>query len=260
MTAYRGVVVDVDGTVVRGDSPIPGASDGVEALRDAGVELLFFSNNPTKRRAAYVDRLAPHGITVSDDRTLTAASVTGDFLAAHHADDALFVIGEPALLEGLSERGLRIGASPDTADVVVASMDRSFDYDTLTEAMWALEDETTRFIGTDPDMTIPTEERAEPGTGAILHAITGVTGREPDRILGKPSSTAADAALNRLGLPPEDVLVVGDRLDTDIALGEDAGMTTAVVLTGITDRTDIDASPITPDYVLDSLGEVEQLL
>ncbi len=259
MSDFRAVIVDVDGTVVLGDDPIPGAPDGVQRLRDAGLDLLFLSNNPTKRREQYVGRLTPHGIEVDLDRTLTAASVTGEYLAAEHPNDDLFVIGSPGLLAGLRDRGLNVDATPAEADVVVGSMDRSFDYETMTRAMWALDGGTT-FLGTDPDMTIPTTERAEPGTGAILHALGGVTDRQPDRILGKPSRTAADAALDRLGVPAEDVLVIGDRLDTDIELGRRAGMTTAVVLSGITDRSDIDESAYTPDHILDSIADVDELL
>lgn len=260
MSDFRAAIVDVDGTVVLGDEPIPGAAGGVERLRDAGLDLLFLSNNPTKRREQYVERLTPHGIDVDPERTLTAASVTGEYLAAEHATDDLFVIGSPGLLAGLRDRGLNVDATPPEADVVVGSMDRSFDYETMTEAMWALEDEGTTFLGTDPDMTIPTAARAEPGTGAILNAIGGVTDREPERILGKPSHTAAEAALERLGVPAEDVLVVGDRLDTDIALGQRAGMTTAVVLSGITDRADVEAASSPPDHVLESLADVGELL
>jgi len=259
MSDFRAVIVDVDGTVVLGDDPIPGAPDGVQRLRDAGLDLLFLSNNPTKRREQYVGRLTPLGIDVDPDRTLTAASVTGEYLADEHPDDDLFVIGSPGLLDGLRDRGLNVDATPAEADVVLGSMDRSFDYETMTRAMWALDDGTT-FLGTDPDMTIPTAERAEPGTGAILHALGGVTDRQPDRILGKPSRTAADAALDRLGVPAEDVLVIGDRLDTDIELGRRAGMTTAVVLSGITDRSDIDEAESTPDHILPSIADVDELL
>ncbi len=259
MSDFRAAIVDVDGTVVLGDDPISGAPEGVQRLRDAGLDIVFLSNNPTKRREQYVDRLTPHGIHVDPGQTLTAASVTGEYLAEEHVSDDLFVIGSSGLLNGLRRRGLNVDTTPSNADVLLVSMDRSFDYETMTEAMWALDEETT-FLGTDPDMTIPTPERPEPGTGAILHAVAGVTGREPERILGKPSRTAADAALDRLGVPPEDVLVIGDRLDTDIELGRRAGMTTAVVLSGITDRSDIDDAEQTPDHVLDSLGDIDTLL
>lgn len=259
MSEFRGAILDVDGTIVLGDESIPGAGDAVAALRDAGLELLLFSNNPTKRQDHYAERLGSHGIEIAPSRFLTAATVTAEFLADHYADDDLLVIGEPGLMDLLRERNLDIGAAPDAADAVVASIDRKFDYDRLTDALWALDDDVD-YLGTDPDVTIPVEDRLVPGSGAILGAISAATDREPDRILGKPADAAIEAALDRLGVPAESVLVVGDRLDTDIAMGERAGMTTAVVLTGVTDRDDVAASDVAPDHVLESIGEVEGLL
>jgi len=260
MSEFRGAILDVDGTIVLGDRSIPGAGDAVAALRDAGLELLLFSNNPTKRQEHYAERLGSHGIEIDPDRFLTAATVTAEYLADRHAADDLLVIGEPGLVELLRERDLALGAAPDEADAVVGSIDRKFDYDQLAEALWALDDDGVDFLGTDPDVTIPAEDHLVPGTGAILGAISAATGREPDRILGKPSDAAIEAALERLGVPAESVLVVGDRLDTDIEMGERAGMTTALVLTGVTDQEDVAASDVTPDHVLESIADVEELL
>jgi 4-nitrophenyl phosphatase len=260
MDSIEGVILDVDGTLVRGGEALPGAAATVELLREAGLELLLLSNNPTKRQVHYADRLASHGIDIDPDRFVTAATVTAEYLADRHTADDLLVVGEPGLLELLREVGLDVDAEADAADLVVASIDRKFDYDRLTEAMWALEDDDVGFVGTDPDVTIPVEDRTIPGSGAIVGAIESVAGREPDRILGKPSETAVDAALERFEAPADSLLVVGDRLDTDIALGERAGMTTALVLTGVTDRDDVAASDVQPDHVLESIADVEQLL
>ncbi|HMB50868.1 MAG TPA: HAD-IIA family hydrolase [Natronoarchaeum rubrum] len=260
MSEFRGAILDVDGTIVLGDRSIPGAGDAIDALRNAGLELLLFSNNPTKRQDHYAERLASHDIEIDASRFLTAATVTAEYLADAHAEDDLLVIGEPGLTSLLRERDLALGAAPDEADAVVGSIDRKFDYDQLAEALWALDDDGVDFLGTDPDVTIPSEDRLVPGTGAILGAISAAAGREPDRILGKPSEAATEAALDRLGVPAESVLVVGDRLDTDIQLGERAGMTTALVLTGVTDRDDVAASDVTPDHVLESIADVEELL
>ena len=260
MSAFEGAILDVDGTIVRGDESIAGAADAVERLRTAGIELLLFSNNPTKRQVHYAERLGTHGIEIDPGRFLTAATVTADYLEADHADDDLLVIGEPGLRDLLRERGLAVDAGPDDADVVVASIDRKFDYDRLTDALWALEDESVAFVGTDPDTTIPVERRSIPGSGAIINAISGVVDRDPDRVLGKPSDAAIDAALDLLDAPAESVLVVGDRLDTDIALGQRAGMTTALVLSGVTDREDVETADVQPDHVLESIAELPELL
>ncbi|MFC6988491.1 HAD-IIA family hydrolase [Haloplanus sp. GCM10025708] len=257
---YRGVVLDVDGTVVRGDDPIPGAAEGVDRLAAAGLRRLFVSNNPTKRPRAYVSRLGDAGFDVTPDEVVTAGSVTTDFLADEHPDDSLYVIGAPSLVDQFEDAGLAVVEDAAAADVVVASIDHRFDYDVLCEALWALSDDDVRFVGTDPDMVIPAAERDVPGSGAVIHAVSGVAGRDPDRVLGKPSAETQRVVLDRLDVPPAECLVVGDRLDTDIALGERAGMTTVLVRTGVTDDRTLRESDVTPDYVLDSLGDVGRVL
>jgi len=257
---YRGVVLDVDGTVVRGDDPIPGAAEGLDLLATAGLSRLFVSNNPTKRPPAYAERLRRAGFDAHPDEIVTAGTITTDYLADHHADDALFVVGEDALVEQLHDAGLSVVTDESHADTVVVSIDRSFDYDRLSAAFRACDDEAVTLVGTDPDMVIPAAEGDLPGSGAIINAVAGVVGREPDVMLGKPSEPAQRIVRDRLGLPPADCLVVGDRLDTDIALGERAGMTTALVRTGVTDDRDLDRSDVRPDYVLDSLADVGSIL
>jgi 4-nitrophenyl phosphatase len=258
--SYRGVVLDVDGTVVRGDDPIPGAADGLDRLAAAGLRRLFVSNNPTKRPPAYADRLRRAGFDVSPDEIVTAGTITTTYLADNHADDALFVVGERALVDQLTDAGLTVVDAEDRADAVVVSIDRSFDYDRLAAALRVCDDEAVPIVGTDPDMVIPAAEGDLPGSGAIINAVAGVVGRDPDVVLGKPSEPALRTVRDRLGVPPADCLVVGDRLDTDVALGDRAGMTTVLVRTGVTDDADVAASDVTPDYVLDSLADVGSVL
>ena len=257
---YRGVVLDVDGTVVRGDEPIPGAAEGLDRLSASGLQRLFVSNNPTKRPPAYADRLRRAGFDAHPDEIVTAGTVTTTYLADRHSDDTLFVVGEPALVEQLTDAGLTVVTDETRADTVVLSIDRSFDYDRLCATLRACDDEDVTLVGTDPDMVIPAAEGDVPGSGAIINAVAGVVGREPDVVLGKPSTPARRMIRDRLDLPPRDCLVVGDRLDTDIALGERAGMTTALVRTGVTDDRDLERSDVTPDYVLDSLADIGAVL
>jgi 4-nitrophenyl phosphatase len=258
--SYRGVVLDVDGTVVRSDEPIPGAAAGLDRLSAAGLDRLFVSNNPTKRPPAYADRLRRAGFDAHPDEIVTAGTITTDYLADHHADDALFVVGEDALVEQLTDAGLSVVADETRADAVVVSIDRTFDYDRLCAALRACDDEAVTLVGTDPDMVIPAADGDLPGSGAIINAVAGVVGRDPDVMLGKPSKPAQRVVRERLGLPPADCLIVGDRLDTDIALGERAGMTTALVRTGVTDDRDLERSDVRPDHVLDSLADVGTIL
>ena len=259
MTAYEAAILDVDGTIVRGDELIPDASDGVWALDDAGCSRLLFSNNPTRGSDHYGDVLDPHGITVDPDHVLTSAVVATEYLAATHPDERVYLAGSDRLETILADGNVELTDDPDAAEVVLGSYDEEFSFATLTECLRALDGDVP-FYGTDPDTTIPVEGGTIPGSGAILAAMEAVAGREPDAVLGKPSSIAAAAAMDRLDADPTETLVVGDRLDTDIALGNRAGMTTAVVLTGVTDRATIETASIEPDHVLASLAEVERLL
>jgi HAD superfamily hydrolase (TIGR01450 family) len=258
MTAIDGVVLDLDGTLVRGDRLVPGAREGWRRLQAGDVELLLFSNNPTRRPADHVDRLAGLGIEVSTDQVLTSAVVSADFLAGERPRDPIFVVGSPVLRATLRERGLAVTDDPDAATVVLGSFDREFHYDRLAESLWALED-ADAFFGTDPDRTVPTDDRPIPGSGAIVAAMAGVAEREPDAMLGKPSRFARRTALERLGTDPTRTLVVGDRLDTDVALAGD-DMASALVLTGVDGRDDVANTGPRPTYVLESLADVGDAL
>lgn len=258
--SYRGAVLDVDGTVVRGDEPIQGAPDGVQRIRAAGIEPLFVSNNPSKEPRAYVRRLTRAGYDVDVDRVITAGTVTTRYLERHHSDDPIYLIGAEGLLEQFRESGLDVVSDPDRAAVVVVSLDKAFDYDDLCAVQGALEDNGVQFYGTDPDVVIPAAERDIPGSGALINAVADVTGREPDLVFGKPNGPTRRAVLEHLEDDPGACFVVGDRLDTDIALGNTAGMTTVLVRTGVTDRQTLAASDIRPDYVLDSLSEIDRVL
>ncbi|QCC47762.1 HAD-IIA family hydrolase [Halobellus limi] len=261
----RGVIFDVDGTLVRGEEPIAGAGAGLDAVDATGLRRLLVSNNPTKPPEAYERRLRRAGFAVDPSEVITAGSVTARYLSENHPEDEIAVVGESGLIDLLRAAGLAVDplggdASPRAPDVLVASVDREFSYETLRRCLQVLEDRSVTFVGTDPDVVIPAADGDAPGSGAIIDAIANVAGRDPSVVLGKPSESAREMALERLGLPPEDVLVVGDRLDTDVAFGERAGMTTALVRTGIAGATDPGAPGIDPDYVLDSLEGLDSVL
>ncbi len=257
--SYQGIILDVDGTVVHGNEPIAGASKGLTAIEEAGCERVFISNNPTDPPAAYESRFEQAGLAVEREEVFTAGTISVEYLKSEHGDDQLYVVADTGFIEQLRAVGLSLTDEPATADALVASLDRSFDYEQLCETVIALDGQTP-FIGTDPDILIPQHGPDIPGSGAIIHAIEGVAEREADLVCGKPSELARQTVLEYLGCSPEECLVVGDRLDTDIKLGTDAGMATAVVKTGITDEKRLANSSITPDYVLDSIADIGRLL
>ena len=256
---YEGAVIDLDGTVYRGGEPIPGAAEAIERFRAAGVDPLFFSNNPTKTRRAYADRLDGFGIDIAPEAVLSAGTVTTRYLAAEHAGDAVFVIGDDGLRAQFEAAGVDLTADPADADVLVASWTRSFGYEDLVAGYEALSS-GARFYGTDPDRLIPAAEGMTPGSGAIVNAVGGVLDRDPEMTLGKPSAEARRAALDALGCPADRCFVVGDRLNTDVELGERAGMTTVLVRTGVATDEDVASSDVQPDHVVDSLANVPEVL
>lgn len=259
----RGEVVDLDGTVYRGETLVDGALDGIAALRDHGVAPLFVTNNPTRSPAEYARRLGELGLDVPAERVLSAGSVTADYLAANHTDDETFVVGSDGLREQLRAVGLPLTDRPEETEVLVTSHTYGFDYEAMTEGYWALASAST-FVGTDPDRTYPGGDgRNRPGSGAITRAVGAVADRSPDHEFGKPSPETLAAIRERLDCAPEHCLVVGDRLDTDVALGERGGMHTALVLSGSTDRHAVEtghAEGPRPDVVLDHLGQVRRVL
>ncbi|MFB6296780.1 MAG: HAD-IIA family hydrolase [Halobacteriales archaeon] len=254
-----GAIIDLDGTVYRGESLLPGADRGIQALRAAGIETLFVSNNPTEPPETYAESLAGMGIDVDPKSILTSGVVTREYLERQHAGESVYVVGEDGLREQLS--GRRLVEDPIGADVVVASVDREFTYDRLAEAARAFVAGDPAFVGTDPDRLIPADDdRLLPGSGAIVGAIAATVDRDPDPMLGKPSRETARAVLDRIDADSAACLVIGDRLDTDVALGERIGARTALVRTGIHGEADIEDYEATPDHVIDSLGEVGTLL
>jgi len=256
---YDGAVLDLDGTVYRGGEPIPGAVGAIERIRAAGIDPLYFSNNPTKSREAYAERLGGFGLDVDPRSVLSAGTVTTRYLAAEHADDAVFLIGDDGLRAQFEAAGVDLVGEPTGADVLVASWTRAFEYDDMVAGYEALSSGAT-FYATDPDRLIPASEGMAPGSGAIVNAVGGPLERDPEKTLGKPSVEARRAALDALGCPPERCFVVGDRLNTDVELGERAGMTTVLVRTGVATDEDVAASDVQPDYVVDSLAEVPDAL
>lgn len=254
------VVLDLDGTVYRGGDPVPGAADAVRRLRDAGLSVLFVSNNPSRSPATYVERLRSMGIPAEEREVLTAGTLTATYLRDYHPGADCYVVGTDDLRAQLRAAGVSVVEDSAAMDVLVGSWDDGFDYDTLVTVLRSV-DPDTPFVGTDPDMTFPgSDGDLYPGTGAILHALSGVLDRKPDVIAGKPSERAVGAILDRLNVPAEEVLVVGDRLETDVRMGQRADMETALVLSGVTDRADLTDATVEPDHVLPDLSAVDRLL
>jgi len=260
---FPGTVLDLDGTVYLGDALLPGARRTIETLRAAGSRVVFLSNKPLQTRADYAAKLTRLGVPTSPDEVINSSWVLAHWLEQEAPGATLFVVGEPPLLAELQAAGFRLtqpstgssGRWPGEIQFVVASFDRTFDYRKLQIAFDAIR-AGARFIATNADRYCPTPTGGLPDAAAVIGAIEGCTGRQVEVVVGKPSPITARAILDCLQLPASECIIVGDRLETDIRMGQEAGMATAVVLTGVTTPEDLAASDIRPDYVLHSLAEL----
>jgi NagD protein len=252
---FRGYILDLDGTVYLGDALLPGAKRTVETLWAKGARVVFLSNKPLETRADYAAKLTRLGLPTSPDDVINSSWVLARWLAQEAPGATLFVIGEQPLLDELHDAGFRPSEEPSEIEFVVASFDRTFDYGKLQIAFDAV-CAGARFIATNADRYCPVPGGGLPDAAAVIGAIEGCTGKQVEVVVGKPSPITVRAMLDRLQLSASECIIVGDRLETDIRMGQEAGMTTAVVLTGVTTPELLASSDIQPDYVLHRLDEL----
>jgi NagD protein len=270
LNSIDGFVFDLDGTVYLGEEALPGAVETIAELRRRGSRVLFVSNKPLYPRQNYADKLTRLGIPATAGDVITSAYVLARYLALHEPDLRYYVVGEANLVAELEGQGLHVVGEladqdpqevidPTGIDAVVVAFDRTLDYRKLNTAYQALR-RGARYFATNGDKTCPMPGGDIPDAGATLAALLQISGRSPELIAGKPSTVILQAALERLELPAERCLMAGDRLETDIRMGHDAGMKTAVVLSGVTTRADAEKASPQPDLVLANLGELAQHL
>lgn len=246
-------VFDMDGVLFRMDDPIPGAADAVRRLRERGELVYFLTNNSSKSRDEYVAKLARFDIPSTPAEIMTSAYATAlMFREQRQTGRSVFVVGEAGLKRELADVGMRIMEEPEAAqpDFVVAGWDRGFTYVKLAAAQQAILKGAV-FIATNRDKTYPDSGgRVLPGGGAIVAAIETCTGVVP-KTIGKPEPYTLEIILRLAGASPEECLVIGDRLDTDIAIGNAVGARTALVLTGISTRAEAESAP--PEWRPDAI-------
>ena len=252
---YAGYIFDLDGTLYLGDSLLPGAQRLIQALRAAGRRLLFLSNNPTKDPDAYAAKLTGLGIPAVPAEVLNTVVTTTHWLRQNYPNATVFAIAEEPLQRALRNAGFQLSEDPAEIDIVVASYDRTFEYRKLQiafDALWYFK--RARLIATNPDRYCPFPGgRGEPDAAAIVAAIEACTGVRCERYLGKPDPYVLAAALALLDLPAHQCVMTGDRLYTDIKMARDAGMASALVLTGETTAVTLSEAGDAerPNYVLD---------
>jgi 4-nitrophenyl phosphatase len=248
---YSAFILDVDGVLVRDRDPIPGAKEALKELRRRG-KVVLLTNNSTRSRAETARRLAELGFPVSPQEVVTSSYVAARYLLENFGPCRVWTIGERGLAEELELAGHEL-AEPEEADWIVAGMDRGLTYDKLKRALRGLT-RGARFLATNRDATFPTPEGLVPGAGAVVGAIEGM-GFPPELVVGKPSPTAFRVALEVVGVPGERALMVGDRLETDIAGAARLGIDTVLVLSGVARREDA-RGEFKPTFVAEDIGAV----
>ena len=257
---YKGYVFDLDGTIYVGDKLLPGARRLVLKLRELGKRVVFLSNNPTKDPEMYAEKLTNLGIeTPASDIVNTVVSMTR-WLSQNHPDAVIFPIAEEPLKRALRKAGIRMSEKAEEIDLVVASYDRTFDYRKLQiafDAIWYYK--RARLVTTNPDRYCPFPGgRGEPDAAAIVAAIEACTGARCEANTGKPDPIMLDIVADLTGLETSECVMTGDRLYTDIRMALDAGMASAVVLTGETTAEAIADEPASdkPTYVLERIDQL----
>ena len=255
MTSKRTVrawLSDMDGVLVHEEEPIPGAADFVARLTGTGRPFLLLTNNSIFTPRDLKARLHRSGIDVPEDAIWTSALATAQFLDDQRPGGSAYVIGEAGLTTAMHEIGYVM--TDRDPEYVVLGETRTYSFEAITTAIRLIE-KGARFIATNPDPTGPSTEGALPATGAVAALITRATGVDP-YFVGKPNPLMMRSALNNVGGHSETTAMIGDRMDTDIVAGMEAGLETVLVLSGVTSRGMIDRFPYRPSRVIDSIADL----
>ncbi|MET0956761.1 MAG: HAD-IIA family hydrolase [Cryobacterium sp.] len=245
-------LTDMDGVLVHENQALPGAAELLQQWTDAGTPFLVLTNNSIFTPRDLSARLRSSGLNVPEERIWTSALATADFLKQQSPGGTAFVIGEVGLTTALHEAGFIM--TETNPDYVVVGETRNYSFEAITKAIRLLL-KGARCIVTNPDATGPSAEGPMPATGAIAALITKATGMEP-YVVGKPNPMMFRSAMNRIGAHSENTGMIGDRMDTDIVAGIEAGLHTVLVLTGISDDSEIARYPFRPDEILDGVHQL----
>lgn len=259
MLEKKGFIIDIDGVIARGQTPIPNAIEAVEKLREMGKRIIFVSNNSTRSRKIMMERFKNYGLKVSEDELLIATYATARLISREKRNAKVYTTGENGLKEELRLAGIKI-VDYKNAEYLVVGSNRGINFEIMTKALRLALNKNVRYIAVNPDKIFPAEDGPIPGTGMIIGALYWMSGREPDVIVGKPSKIIMEDALKILKLNAEDVVVIGDQIDVDVLAGKRINATTVLVLSGVTTKENLNEKikelGIKPDYVLKDLSEI----
>ncbi len=248
----RSWLMDMDGVLVHEEELIPGANRFIGRLRELGRPYLVLTNNSIYTRRDLAARLRASGLDVPEEAIWTSALATARFLEDQRPGGSAFVIGEAGLTTSLHTAGYTL--TERDPDYVVLGETRTYSFERITRAI-RLIDRGARFIATNPDPTGPTTEGPLPATGSVAALISKATGVEP-YFVGKPNPLMMRSALNAIDAHSETTAMIGDRMDTDVVAGLEAGLETILVLTGVTALADTERFPYRPSRIVDSVADL----
>lgn len=261
MNQIKNLIFDMDGVLWHGDIPMPGLADLFDTLRQHNIQFVMATNNASKTPQQYVEKLARFGVAVAHDQIFTSAEATGDYLQhTYEPGVKAFVVGDVGLVTAVQTRGFRLLTvdevmGGETAVFVVAGFNPNATYPQLAAGALLIH-KGADFIGTNPDLTFPSEYGPLPGAGSFLAFLQAATSVEPT-VIGKPGPLIFQMAMEKLGGTPQNTAMVGDRLETDIAGGKAAGIQTILVLSGISQRHDVaQANGLQPDFIFADIQEI----
>jgi len=248
--------MDIDGVLYRGEHTINGAREFIDYLIEEGIKFICVTNNSAKTPADYSKRLKDMGINIGENQIINSGVATVEFLKDTFLKEkenlSAYVVGGEGLVSLIENSGIRL--EEINPDLVVVGWDINFTYEKMKKAFLAIQ-KGAIYIGTNPDMTYPSHEGILPGCGAILSSITSASGVEPI-IIGKPKTLIMEMAAKRISSKKEQSLMIGDRIDTDILAGRNFGIRTALVLSGVVDKSEVSKSRIKPDYVFEDMMDL----
>ncbi len=247
------ILSDMDGVIYRGKSLVDGAQAFINRLRETKTRFLFLTNNSEQTPIDLKRKLELMGIEgLSEDNFITSAMATASFLQAQKPNGSVYVIGGSGLSSELYNVGFSITESQP--DYVVVGKTAHFNFDMMKKAVNFIQ-KGAKFIATNPDVVDPTENGLEPACGSIIASIETACGKKP-YIVGKPNALMMMIARKKLGAHSSETAIIGDRMDTDIVAGLEAGMTTCLVLSGVSSKETIENFPYRPNYVFNNVGEI----
>ncbi|MFC4604867.1 HAD-IIA family hydrolase [Rhodococcus kronopolitis] len=244
--------MDMDGVLVHEEHLVPGADQFLAELQAAGTPFVVLTNNSIRTPRDLRARLVRSGLDIPEESIWTSALATATFLKNQRPGGSAYVVGESGLTTALHEIGYVL--TDNDPDYVVLGETRTYSFEAITTAIRLVE-RGARFIATNPDATGPSRDGSLPATGAVAALITRATGREPYYV-GKPNPLMMRSALRAIGAHSENTLMIGDRMDTDVVSGLEAGLQTILVLTGISTRESVEMFPYRPTLVLNSVADL----